>query len=135
MQQLSLLLFFLFLFCFHILFHCYPNLIWFLFSSLFQDIIKGNTFTNYNTTFNFSMTHILKLVKPQFFLFSSGWEKSLLSHMQQWDLKSISEKKKKNGRELVLTFHFKYQLLNVYTVLAIIHNQILCFEKSANPQS
>ena len=40
------------------------------------------------------MTHIFKLVKPQFFLFSSGWEKSLLSHMQQWDLKSISEKKK-----------------------------------------
>ena len=73
----------------------HPNLIWFLFSSLFQDIIKGNTFTNYNTTFNFSMTHIFKLVKPQFFLFSSGWEKSLLSHMQQWDLKSISEKKKR----------------------------------------
>ena len=85
-------------------------------------------------TFNFSMTHILKLVKPQFFLFSSGWEKSLLSHVQQWDLKSTSEKNKKR-RELVLTFHFKYQLLNVYTVKAIIHNQILCFEKSANPQS
>ena len=39
------------------------------------------------------MTHIFKLVKPQFFLFSSGWEKNLLSHMQQWDLKSTSEKK------------------------------------------
>lgn len=93
----SFLLFFLFLlFCFifyfHILFHYYPNLIWFLFSSLFQDIIKGNTFTNYNTTFNFSMTHIFKLVKPQFFLFFSGREKSLLSHVQQWDLKSTSEK-------------------------------------------
>lgn len=79
--------------------------------------------------------HILKFVKPRFrFTFSwLGKEPAKVSCTTTGFEEYIG--KKINKRKLVPTFHFMDQLLNVYIQLAIIHNQILIFVKSTNPQS
>lgn len=94
------------LFCFHILFIFWPSLIWFLFNPLFQNIIKGNIFINYNVTFTLAFyRHTFQSQQGlNVALLSSGWKKSLPTcHMQQWHLKSTLERK--NGTDFVIIFH------------------------------